>query len=168
MAKYDETIRRAKKETATTTMLFEATVQINDDAEFGLFDAFLDDLLAHRKDPFSITPEVKTKTEAQMKFDELVPADDPPEATSGPTWATTNAVQLPGNHTVDAGLRFPEGRIGGEYPTEDEAVAAFKKFAATHKAEESVALVKSFNVARVKELKPEQRASFIAEASRAT
>jgi len=160
MTRFNATIRRAKKETATTTMMIDVTVGLYP-SEIAAFTAFIDGISAARKDPFVITPEVKGKTEAAMKFDELVPADDPPEATAGPTWAPQ-----PSNAQIERAAIQAAALDAPDYPTEDKAVAAFKKFAATHKAEESVALVKSFNVARVKELKPEQRASFIAEASR--
>lgn len=168
MQRHNETIRRAKKERQTTRMLFEATVQINDETELDVFASFLAAIADYRKDPFAITPEVAKKTEAAMKFDELVPADDPPEATAGPTWATVAAMQEARTGNLEKFATVDALMVDLNTPTEDDAVAAFKKFAASHKPEESVALVKSFNVARVKELDPSARARFIAECSRAS
>jgi len=144
MAKYDATIRRAKKERQRPPMMIDVTVGLYP-SEIAAFTAFIDGISDARKDPFTITPEVKRKTEAAMRFDELVP------------------IELPAYVTADE----PPGRdIEEKHPTEDDVTAHFKKLASKRSATEWIAMLARYDATRVKDIAPERRAAFIAEASR--
>lgn len=151
-------------------MLFEATVQIKDQTEFELFDKFVSQIEELRRDPFAVaTP---ARTDAAKRFDEAVPeAPAYPKVEGG----TFTAKPLPGallfNATpIETQQDEPPSReIPSDTPTEKDALAAFVAYAERkhHDPAALMSLLSAFNVKRVGELQPEQRARFIAEASNA-
>jgi len=172
MRKFDATIRTAKKETETKTMLFEATVQIMDDSEAVLFYDLVEKIKNYRSDPLN-APIYPHKIEAafqamkiaraKLKFDELVPADDPPEATAGPTWAP-HKMEAGEVRLVTESIVFPSDVLG---PTEDATVAAFMATHASRTPAANIKLISDHGGVRVKDTPADRRAAFIAECHRA-
>lgn len=126
-------------------MLYDVTVTLHNAEEGAMFAEFAAKISASRNlSPFDFTLSHTPPTAAKIAFDEAVPVDEPPAATSGPTWAT------PPN---------------ASHPSEDDAKDALRAMVTRTGLPSCQKLLEKFKVSKVKEIAPESRASFIAEAA---